>query len=111
VRRHRFSGVSTNHIDLSQNAHFTFARMPSNAQKAARWCVVVYVFVPLFTLLLDFLVRLAPVRLPSSQGVREQQTLVPDGVEHPKFKPRRSTPACYITCWKEVVPYISTRSA
>ncbi|OAX43840.1 hypothetical protein K503DRAFT_680057 [Rhizopogon vinicolor AM-OR11-026] len=53
----------------------------------------------------DFLIRLAPTRLPSSQGVREQQTLVPDGVEHPKFKPRRSTPACYITCWKDIIPY------
>ncbi|KAG1820318.1 uncharacterized protein BJ212DRAFT_1567544 [Suillus subaureus] len=57
----------------------------------------------------DFLIRLAPVRLPASQGVREQQTLVPDGVEHPKFKPRRSTPACYIVCWKDAVPYASSR--
>ncbi|KAG1780133.1 hypothetical protein EV702DRAFT_761806 [Suillus placidus] len=57
----------------------------------------------------DFLIRLAPVRLPTSQGVREQQILVPDGVEHPKFKPRRSTPACYIVCWKDAVPYASSR--
>ncbi|OJA20990.1 hypothetical protein AZE42_09123 [Rhizopogon vesiculosus] len=53
----------------------------------------------------NFLIRLEPVRLPSSQGVREQQTLVPDDVEHPKFKPRRSTPACYVTCRKDIIPY------
>ncbi|KAG2146693.1 hypothetical protein DEU56DRAFT_150776 [Suillus clintonianus] len=57
----------------------------------------------------DFLIRLAPVRLPASQGVREQQTLVPDGVEHPKFNPRRSTPACYIVCWKDAVPFATNR--
>lgn len=57
----------------------------------------------------DFLIRLAPVRLPASQGVREQETLVPDGVEHPKFNPRRSTPACYIVCWKDAVPYVNSR--
>ncbi|KAG1753902.1 uncharacterized protein EDB91DRAFT_1215395 [Suillus paluster] len=57
----------------------------------------------------DFLIRLAPVRLPASQGVREQHTLIPDGVEHPKFKPRRSTPACYITCWKDAISYSTTR--
>ncbi|KAG1892605.1 hypothetical protein F4604DRAFT_1875912 [Suillus subluteus] len=44
----------------------------------------------------DFLIRLAPI-------------LVPDGVEHPKFKPRRSTPACYIVCWKDAVPYANSR--
>ncbi|KAG1755833.1 hypothetical protein EDB19DRAFT_1663195 [Suillus lakei] len=57
----------------------------------------------------DFLIRLAPVRLPASHGVREQQTLVPDGVEHPKSNPRRSAPACYIVCWKDAVPYATSR--
>lgn len=57
----------------------------------------------------DFLIRLAPVRLPASQGVCEQQILVPDGIEHPKFKPRRSTPACYIVCWKDAVLYAASR--
>ncbi|KAG2369938.1 hypothetical protein BDR07DRAFT_1447317 [Suillus spraguei] len=57
----------------------------------------------------DFLIRLAPVRFPASQGVREQQQLVPDGIEHPKFKPRRSTSACYIVCWKDALPYASSR--
>ncbi|KAG2158802.1 uncharacterized protein EDB93DRAFT_1076106 [Suillus bovinus] len=59
----------------------------------------------------DFLIRLAPVRLPASQGAREQHILVPDGIEHPKFKPRRSTPACYIVCWKDVVPYATSRNS
>lgn len=57
----------------------------------------------------DFLIRLAPVRLPTPQGVREQQILVPNGVEHPKFKPRRSTSACYIVCWKDAVSYATSR--
>lgn len=57
----------------------------------------------------DFLIRLAPVHFSASQGVREQQQLVPDGIEHPKFKPRRSTSACYIVCWKDALPYASSR--
>lgn len=56
----------------------------------------------------DFLIRLAPVRLPAPQGARQQQhILVPDGIEHPKFKPRRSTSACYMVCWKDAATFTS----
>ena len=50
--------------------------------------------------LLDFLVRLVPMHLPSHQMTRKMQSLVPDGLEHPKYKSRRSYIGNHILCWK-----------
>jgi hypothetical protein len=54
----------------------------------------------------DFLVRLAPMRLPSSGG---GESLVPDGVEHPKYKSRRSYIGTHIICWKDASQQLADR--
>ena len=47
----------------------------------------------------DFLIRLSVKQLPSSQtGSHRMYTLVPDGLQHPKFKGLDSHRAHYITC-------------
>ncbi|KAG0709498.1 hypothetical protein DFH29DRAFT_792915 [Suillus ampliporus] len=54
--------------------------------------------------------RSSGTRAPPSLSGRTRTAYVnPNGVEHPKFKPRRSTPACYITCWKDAIAYATTR--
>lgn len=51
----------------------------------------------------DFLVRLAVLRLPTTQNVSSTVVLMPDGLEHPKYKQRKTRAAVYVTCWKEAV--------
>jgi hypothetical protein len=41
--------------------------------------------------------------LPIRNHTETKQWLVPDGLEHPKFKSRRSYIAAYIICWKAAV--------
>ncbi|KAF7355155.1 hypothetical protein MSAN_01431200 [Mycena sanguinolenta] len=52
----------------------------------------------------DFLIRLAAMRVPlHPQNKRKNATqiLFPDGLQHPKFKMRRSGRGIYIMCWRE----------
>lgn len=51
----------------------------------------------------DFLVRLAVLRLPTAQNTREIEVLMPDGLEHPKYKRRKARVAVYVSCWKDAV--------
>jgi len=51
----------------------------------------------------DFLVRLAVLRLPTAQNVPSMEVLMPDGLEHPKYKRRRARVAVYVPCWKDAV--------
>lgn len=46
------------------------------------------------------MIRVATFRLPSHRG--SQITILPDGLEHPKFRGRRSGEGHYIVCWNEV---------
>lgn len=48
----------------------------------------------------DFMIRLSVKRLPSSQTgpKRRAYTLVPDGLQHPKFKGQDSHRAHYVVC-------------
>jgi hypothetical protein len=57
----------------------------------------------------DFLVRLAPMRIPSPRMARQAQSLVPDGLEHPKYKSRRSYNGAYIICWKYALEQLAER--
>ncbi|KIK96954.1 hypothetical protein PAXRUDRAFT_825441 [Paxillus rubicundulus Ve08.2h10] len=57
----------------------------------------------------DFLVRLAPLRLPIPRGSRSVQVLMPDGIEHPKFKRRQAHTAVYASCWKHAFQNIGER--
>ncbi|KAF9222095.1 hypothetical protein BS17DRAFT_784417 [Gyrodon lividus] len=57
----------------------------------------------------DFLVRLAPLRLAVPRGSRSVQVLMPDGVEHPKFKRRQAHTAVYAPCWKHAFRNIEER--
>jgi hypothetical protein len=59
--------------------------------------------------LLDFLIRLAPFRIPSPRSVHEAHSLLPDGLEHPKFKHRKSGSAIYIICWKSAIQHLTER--
>ncbi|KAF8558846.1 hypothetical protein OG21DRAFT_1503806 [Imleria badia] len=51
----------------------------------------------------DFLVRLAVLRLPATQDAPSMEVLMPDGLEHPKYKRRKARVAMYVPCWKEAV--------
>ncbi|KAF8842224.1 hypothetical protein BDN67DRAFT_947884, partial [Paxillus ammoniavirescens] len=57
----------------------------------------------------DFLIRLAPLRLPVPRGSRSVQVLIPDGIEHPKFKRRQAHTAVYASCWKHAFQNIGER--
>ncbi|KAJ8463518.1 hypothetical protein ONZ45_g17555 [Pleurotus djamor] len=77
----------------------------------------------------DFMIRLAPMKIPAhrhdNMNVPEQQKSklesklpmdgpsriipVPDGLEHPRFKIRRSGSAAYITCWNDAIPQLFLR--
>ncbi|KAF9247168.1 hypothetical protein BU15DRAFT_84714 [Melanogaster broomeanus] len=52
---------------------------------------------------------LAPLRLPVPRGTRAIQVLMPDGIEHPKFKRRQAHSAVYATCWEQVAGNIDER--
>lgn len=49
------------------------------------------------------------MRLPATRMSRGAQSLVPDGLEHPKYKARRSVVGYYITCWKDAVEQLAER--
>lgn len=52
----------------------------------------------------DFLVRLAVLRLPpTTQNARSTEVLMPDGLEHPRYKRRKARVAVYVTCWRDAV--------
>ncbi|KAJ7179847.1 hypothetical protein C8R43DRAFT_1117196 [Mycena crocata] len=54
-----------------------------------------------FSLSQDFLVRLAPMRVPRQFGA--SWMLFPDGIQHPHFKPRKSGRGLYIGCYRETL--------
>ncbi|KAF8138616.1 hypothetical protein EV363DRAFT_1580372, partial [Boletus edulis] len=56
----------------------------------------------------DFLVRLAILRLPAAQSAHSMEVLMPDGLEHPKYKRRKARVAVYVPCWKEAVETIKS---
>ena len=51
----------------------------------------------------DFLIRLSPMRVPPPFIEREMLALLPDKLEHPRFKNRKSGRAIYIICWKRAL--------
>lgn len=59
--------------------------------------------------LTDFLIRLSPMRIPTPRLSREAQSLVPDGLEHPKYKSRRAYTGNYIICWKDAIEHLAER--
>ncbi|KAG5643776.1 hypothetical protein DXG03_009655 [Asterophora parasitica] len=64
----------------------------------------------------DFLIRLAPMRLPASlpHPSRAQKgnksTFIPDGLQHSQFTVRRSDKATYILCSRSAVPVVADPS-
>ncbi|KDQ64724.1 hypothetical protein JAAARDRAFT_167310 [Jaapia argillacea MUCL 33604] len=54
----------------------------------------------------DLLIRLGPIKMPQSRHSRSAKsirtTLVPDGLEHPKFRARRYGIARYVVCNKAI---------
>ncbi|KAJ3992329.1 hypothetical protein F5050DRAFT_1579764 [Lentinula boryana] len=60
-----------------------------------------------------FLVRLGVFRAPSSNPSRffspnspPEAVLLPDGLEHPKFRGRRSGKGGYVLCWKDALEHL-----
>jgi hypothetical protein len=49
------------------------------------------------------------MRLPTPRLSREVQSLLPDGLEHPKFKSRRSYIGNYVICWKDAIQLVADR--
>lgn len=50
---------------------------------------------------LDLLVRLARLRLTPELGMGNE-SLLPDGIQHPQFQPRRTGRGHYVTCNKHL---------
>ncbi|KZT20795.1 hypothetical protein NEOLEDRAFT_1164870 [Neolentinus lepideus HHB14362 ss-1] len=48
----------------------------------------------------DFLVRVGVMEQPGTHILRSKHYLLPDGIEHPKFKKRRAAISAYVVCWK-----------
>lgn len=69
--------------------------------------------------IIDFLIRIGPMRMPpdlhtkSKNNNREspEATLIPDGLQHPKFTARKAERAGYIVCNREAVPLLIERAA
>ncbi|KAJ3532064.1 hypothetical protein NM688_g7479 [Phlebia brevispora] len=59
----------------------------------------------------DFLIKLAPMQLPVPRTARKAQTLLPDGIEHPRFRHRRHGSGVYIMCRKVAVDYLVEKEA
>lgn len=60
----------------------------------------------------DFLIRIGPLRLSSDlQTKSTKAALIPDGLQHPKFTPRRAHRAGYMLCNREAVCLLTERAA
>ncbi|KAF7790885.1 hypothetical protein EIP86_001843 [Pleurotus ostreatoroseus] len=57
----------------------------------------------------DLQIRLAPMLLPAPRGARKVQILVPDGLEHPRFRRVRNGSAIYMLCKKSFVNVMAAR--
>ncbi|KAJ7086742.1 hypothetical protein C8R44DRAFT_991583 [Mycena epipterygia] len=59
----------------------------------------------------DFMVRLAPMRVPALRGKSNEDPtfLFPDGLQHPKFKPRKIGRGTYVLCWREALDRLLSR--
>lgn len=59
----------------------------------------------------DFLIRLSVKRLPSppTGSTRPTYTLVPDGLQHPKFKGLDSRKGHYIVCRRAAIQELDRR--
>lgn len=58
----------------------------------------------------DFLIRLSPRRItpPRTSSQRTTYALLPDGLEHPKFKNLYSRKGIYISCRRDVLPHLNS---
>ncbi|KDQ29152.1 hypothetical protein PLEOSDRAFT_1063918 [Pleurotus ostreatus PC15] len=65
----------------------------------------------------DFLIRLAPMKISkalqdsNSKLNKTTRMLVPDGLEHPRFKTRKSGKSGYVICWKDAVAQMLERKS
>jgi hypothetical protein len=58
---------------------------------------------------LDLMIRMSPMQLPSRSQASIVKYLLPDGLEHPRFKMRKSGGASYIVCWKGALELFAER--
>lgn len=61
----------------------------------------------------DFLVRLGPMLLPRSRLGKQviRTSLLPDGLQHPKFTARRAGRGVYVSCYKDIVSRTAERGS
>lgn len=62
----------------------------------------------------DFLIRLTPRLLPASRATASKSNvsvLLPDGLEHSKFRNVGSRKGFYVVCRKDVVPELLSKGA
>ncbi|KAJ7499064.1 hypothetical protein FB451DRAFT_1204131 [Mycena latifolia] len=58
----------------------------------------------------DFMIRLTPMRVPRAfQQSKFPLVLVPDGIQHPKFKRRKAGRGVYVGCWRETLAGLLSR--
>ena len=58
----------------------------------------------------DLMIRLTSVRIaPPRTSARESSMLIPDGLTHPKFRPRRSGKGHHFLCCKHAVDELLAR--
>jgi len=58
-------------------------------------------FINFSQICIDFLVRVARLRLAPELGLGDE-SLLPDGIQHPEFKPRRAGKGHYVICNKQL---------
>jgi len=51
----------------------------------------------------DFLLRLGRVEMPSNRLSSPKVALVPEGLEHSRFRPRNPGKGFYVLCWRDAV--------
>jgi hypothetical protein len=99
----------------SSNAIDANTEMLSVLAISPKWHVIprysVLVRVRLINMYSDFLIRLSVKRLPSPHtgSNKPMYTLVPDGVQHPKFKGLDSRKGYYVVCRRAAIQELDKR--
>jgi hypothetical protein len=102
--------VSSNAVDADTEMRFVLATPP-------KWHVFPLTMTPYLydadqsDLTPDFLIRLSIKRVPSSQtgSKRRTYTLIPDGLQHPKFKGLEICRGHYIVCRRAAIQEFDKR--
>lgn len=76
------------------------------------WFCRSFILVIIYIYYADFLVRLVAARMPASRvSSTIRNIIVPDGIEHPRFKSKKSGFGWHVVCRKETIDTLSVRGS